>query len=494
MVDFSKALKVESVELKEELLWEDCRGFLEDLWIEIKRELKKNGEVRWDFYRFLERVKQETEQRKWDLRKFKNEKGEPILNLFKRIIREIAKESDLPLSNDALSRLLNYIRNQYSTAGVLTGAVYPVRAFFERSEFNIPDDLGDDRSCFRVGGCNQGSAIWLEKEDEKYNRAKFVVFYYKSGNKEGVGRCWVYTVSPHAIFATNFYSKYFDIKAHWLKYSLVRLLRLLFNLSEKVKFAFNKNINLPIYLNGDGLIIYEKEYYSSSDEVFELSRGIYSECLYCHQEVKLKDLRIFEKELEYEGEDVPGLIVCRWCKEDLENREICEGCGERFHRDDMIYHDNAYWCEECFSERFTECYVCEEYYWRDDMVVDRDGNWLCRDCASEHREYCERCGMFVYTDEGRYYEVLYSFGIAEEFVCDECEKDLREAKCERCEREFHYFLKDYIWKDKVREMVNAGLCYECYKKKQNEVKDEIFRNDRQPHLPFNPIDLIDLVK
>jgi len=49
-------------------------------------------------------------------------------------------------------------------------------------------------------------------------------------------------------------------------------------------------------------------------------------------------------------------------------------------------------------------------------------------------------------------------------------------------------------KDKVREMVNAGLCYECYKKKQSELKNEIFRNEQQPHLPFDPIDLIDLVK
>jgi hypothetical protein len=494
MIDFSKALKVEQVELKEELLWEYPREFLEKVWVEVMYELGEYSDVKWDFNRFLQRVEEEVQSRGVDLRRFRNNKNEPITNLFKRIIREIAKESDLSLSNDTLSKLLNYIRNQYSTAGTLTGAVYPVRAFFERSKFGIPEDLGDDRSCFRPGNCNYGSSLWLEIEDHKYNRAKFILFYYKSGNKEGVGRCWVYTVSSYAIFATNFYSKYFDIRSHWLRYSLIRLIRLLFNLSENVKFVFNKNIDLPIYLNGDGLIIYEKEKYSSSDEVINLSRGIWSECMNCHQEVKLEDLWIFDGKLEHEGKEVSGLIVCRWCREDLEYSEICEWCGERFHRDDMYYHEGTFWCEDCFNERFGRCEVCEEYYRRNDMIVDRAGNWLCEDCAHEHRDYCESCGEYVYPEEGHYYEVLRSYGIEEEFVCDECEKDLKEAKCECCGREYHYFLKDYVGEDRVREMVNAGLCYECYEKKMNELKDEIFKNNQQPHLPFEAIDLILLNK
>ncbi|MCR6624636.1 MAG: hypothetical protein NDF58_08700 [archaeon YNP-LCB-024-027] len=496
MMRFEKALKFETVELKEELLWEYPCAFLEETWREIKHELKKYGEVNWNMDRFLERVGKETESRGWDLRKFRNEKGEPVLNLFKRIIREIAKESDLPLSNDTLSKLLNYIRSQYSTAGVLTGAIFPVRAFFERDEYGIPNyyKTGDDNSCFRVGGCNYGSSLWLCIEDEKFDRAKLVVFHFKSGNKEGWGRCWIYRVSEWAIFATNFYSWGFEIKSQWLKFPLVRVIRSLFDLSENVRFAFGKNIYLPIYLNGDGLIIYEKEHYNSSDEIYELSKKIISECMYCHTEIALENLRILDREEYYEGEEISGLIVCRECQREIEDSEICESCDGRYFRDEMYYHDNAFWCEDCFYERFAMCVVCEEYYRRNDMIVDRAGNWLCEDCAHDHREYCEKCGEYVYPEEGHYYEVLHSYGIAEEFVCYDCEEDLREAKCECCGREYHYFLKDYVWRDKVREMVNAGLCYECYEKKLNALKDEIFKNNQQSHLPFELIDLMLLNK
>jgi hypothetical protein len=487
---FERALRVESVELKEELLWEYPRGFLENLWVEVKHELRKIGEVKWDFYKFLDRVNQEVESRQWDLRKFRNGKNEPITNLFKRIIREIAKESGLPLSNDSLSKLLNYVRNQYSTSGTLTGAVYPVRAFFERSEFGIPEDLGDDRSCFRVGNCNYGSSLWLMIEEEKYGRANFVVFHYKAGNSEGWGRCWVYKVSNEAIFATNFYSKYFEVKAPWLKYSLVRLFRLLFNLSENVKFTFNKNIALPIYLNGDGLVIYEKEKFNSSDEVVEFSYRISSQCMNCHEETRLLDLRILDEEIEFEGESVSGLIVCRECYRFLKNSEYCEGCGERFYRDDLMYHGERYWCQSCFDERFEQCYECEEYYWREDMIVDRDGYWLCQDCAEEHRRYCGHCGEWVYPDEVTDYDVLTPGGIDIMYICDDCESELAESQCEACGRTFHYRLIDYGLNEKVREIVRLGLCYECYKKKLENLVNEIFKNDRQPSLPFDFVDFI----
>jgi len=489
---FEKALKVVSVELQEELLWDYPRGFLEQLWIEIKYELGRAGDVVWNLERFLERVNQEVESRKLDLRKFRNEKNEPITNMFKRIIKEVAKESNIQLSNDALSRLLNYIRNQYSTEGVLTGAVFPVRAFFERDKYGIPNyyKTGDDNSCFRAGGCNYGSSLWLSIEDEKFDRAKLVVFHYKSGNKEGWGRCWVYRVSERAIFATNFYSWGFEIKSQWLKFPLVRVLRMLFDLSENVKFAFGKNICLPIYLNGDGLIIYEKEKYQNSDEVVNLSREIEAECMNCGALVKMKELRRFSGEWEYDGREVEGLVVCDYCHDYLDNLAICEGCGERFYRGDMYYHNDAYWCEECFSERFATCDICEEYYWREDMIVDRDGNWLCPDCANEHRRLCGVCGEYVYPDEVHMYEVLNVWGIEEAYVCNECEEDLREMKCEHCGREFFYSVEDYRRDERIREIVRAGLCYECFKERQRALRREIFDNEKQPSLPFDAIDVV----
>jgi hypothetical protein len=139
---FEKAIRIATVELKEELVWENKMNFLENLWSEIKYELRKSGEVQWTFDQFIERVNQEVESRKIDLRKFRNEKNEPITNMFKKLIREIAKENNIQLSNDSLSRLLNYIRNQYSSEGVLLGQCIPRKHFSRETNMGFLRILG----------------------------------------------------------------------------------------------------------------------------------------------------------------------------------------------------------------------------------------------------------------------------------------------------------------------------------------------------------------
>lgn len=458
---FEKALKTVEVKLEEKLVWESERDFLEQLWIEIRNEL---GDVQWTREKFLDRVNQEVESRKIDLRKFRNEKNEPITNMFKKLIREIAKENNIQLSNDSLSKLINYIRNQYSSEGILSAGMYPAEAFFKRSKYGIPEDLGDDDSCFRPGCCNEGNALWLITEDEKFNRAKLIVFHYKSGNKEGVGRCWVYKVSDWAIFATNFYSSGFDIKAQWLKYPVVRVLRLLFDMSENVRFAY-KNICLPIYLNGNGLIIYEKDQYSSSEEVFELSRKIVSECMYCGKEFTVRELGKYDERVYYSpvGAGVKGIIVCEECRDELDGVAECAWCGERFDRDKMYYHDDRWWCEDCFNERFVPCEYCGEYFCLEDIIVDRYENCLCQNCAAELRRQCVVCGKYDYPEEVHKYKVLTYGYIEEVYVCTECQKDFIKMKCEKCGYEFFYRESDYREDDKIREIVRAGLCPECYR-------------------------------
>ncbi len=490
-MDFRYALKVEQIELQEELLWDSTRAFLEDLWSEIKYHLKLGEvkEVKWNLYRFLERVDEEIQKKNWDLRKFRNSKNEPVTNLFKKIIREIAKESKIEISNDILSRLLNYVRNQYSTEGVLVGVIFPVEAFVKRKEYNLPFDLGDENSCFRQGGSNEGSAIWLQREDEIFDRAKLVVFHYKSksGNKEGIGRCWVYKVSKGAIFATNFYSRGVDIRSRILKYSVVKLLRLLFGLSEDVRFVFDKDIDLPIYLNGDGLIIYEKSKYSESDEVVEWATQIQSQCMICKETTKISELYRYEKEMLYDGREVSGLIMCKECLSFYEDVEMCAECGNFYHRDELLYYEDCYWCEDCFNERFTQCYICKEYCLKDEMIIDKEGNWLCLDCASNHRIACIVCGKWFRSDEATEYTNPESKTI---YVCKDCEAKLEKMRCENCNKEFYYVLWDYKLNLMLRELVKLALCHECYKKRLKEMWDKTFNNPRQLHLPFDFFDLI----
>lgn len=294
------------------------------------------------------------------------------------------------------------------------------------------------------------------------------MFQYKSGNKEGWGRCWVYKVSDSTIFATNFYSCGFEIKSHSLKYPLVRALRLLFGMSEEVRFAYS-NIDLPIYLNNDGLIIYEKGTYSISDEVIEEAGEIKSECMECGAVVRITDLYRSDVEWYYGDKKVKGLIVCEDCIYKIENSTICAGCEGIYYIDDMYhYSGDEYFCVECFNERFEYCCVCNEFDWRENMIVDRYGNWLCSDCVDEHRRQCDVCGEYVYPEDVRIYEVLTYNYIDDKYVCDKCEKDYRWMKCEKCGYEFYYSEKEYREYDKIREIVRAGICPVCYESENKE--------------------------
>jgi hypothetical protein len=223
--------------------------------------------------------------------------------------------------------------------------------------------------------------------------------------------------------------------------------------------------------------------------VIEDAGKIESQCMICGGVNKLKKLYRIENELYYNDKEVKGLIGCAQCYDHYEHAERCEGCGEYYYRDEMIYHEEAYWCEDCFNERFMECYVCEEYYWRDDMVIDRDGHWLCLDCASEHRKHCEVCGEWVYPDEVAEYEMLTNLEIITVYVCEDCQTEIKEMKCERCSREFYYSIHDYKWSVKLREIIRLGLCDECYKERLEALWNEAFKNEQQPHLPFDVLDM-----
>ena len=312
---FDKALRVVSVNMCETLLCGSIRWFLEQVWGRVRNEL---SHVTWTLPQFIDRVEGEARSRGWNIARFRGPRGESVLNLFKKLLREIAEDSDTQLSNDSLSRILNYIRNQYSTGGTLTAAMYPVRAFLERKEYDIDMiELGDAKSCFRKEGCNYGNFLWLKNEDEKYNRAKLIVFNYQSGSKTGFGRCWMYRLGEGAVFVTNFYSHGVELKASWMRVAVIEVLRVLADLRHDITFS-TESISLPVVLNGDGFILYDVSKYRDSNDVTKLPYQIISQCMLCGKEFPLRDLCRFDEDVSYSGEEVSGLVVCKKCEEFLE--------------------------------------------------------------------------------------------------------------------------------------------------------------------------------
>lgn len=107
--------------------------------------------------------------------------------------------------------------------------------------------------------------------------------------------------------------------------------------------------------------------------------------------------------------------------------EICEICGARIHRDDVIwggcYGDVAY-CEDCC----TWCEECERYF-PNDEVQEIDGRYVCDDCISDGDYYtCYECGELHHIDDmvtgydkyGNEVEYCQDCAYDYTFICDDC--------------------------------------------------------------------------
>jgi hypothetical protein len=487
---FAKALRVEVEVLRSELIV-DVEELIERVWYKVISEI---GEV-IAIDEFRKMIEEELANRNWNIKFFKNEKNEPVTNIFKKLVRQIARERNKQLSNDSLSRVLNEVRKCYGDEGELSAGLYPAEAFFKRDIYNIPEDLGDSNSCFRSGGCNMGSALWLENEWEVYQRAWFVVFHYKSGNKEGVGRCWAYHLSG-AVYITNFYSHKFEIKDDRFKKPIVRLIRRLFDLSENVKFATGKSAPLPIYLNGDGIVIYEPSQWESSAHVLDAIGHLKSKCLWCLEEVEIYELRKYDEPIYYStvGGRVNGLIVCRNCSYQLDDMVYCHDCGEVIHPSDAHYIEGVgYICDRCFDENWFYCDECEEPHHRDYSIVTPDGRWLCENCASKIGAICGICGQYYYFDDEecniQEYTINRGHWLSGVHICSRCaEKYLYSYQCHQCGRELHYTVMDFRNSERVRDMVRLEECLDCYCKRRRDAFDEAFENREHPSLFTYSID------
>jgi len=488
---FAKALRVEVEELRAELMLGTVRELTDAVWDKLHKEtqiLITPGE-------FYELIAKEAEERQWDLKFYRNKKNEPVQNLFKKVIKQICKSHSISLSNDALSRILNEVRRHYGEEAILSAGLYPAEAFRERSKYDIPSDLGDTNSCFRYGGCNEGNALWLIEEDKKYDRAKLVVFHYQSGSRVGYGRCWVYSI-PGAIYATNFYSLKFEIKDDRFSKPIVRLIRRLFDLSENVKFATGKSAPLPIYLNGDGIVIYEPSQWESSAHVLDAMGQLKSKCLWCFEEVEIYELRKYDEPIYYStvGERVNGLIVCRNCSYQLDDMVYCHDCGEVIHPSDAHYIEGVgYICDRCFDENWFYCDECEEPHHRDYSIVTPDGRWLCENCASKIGAICEICGQYYYFDDEecniQEYTINRGHWLSDVHICSRCaEKYLYSYQCHQCGRELHYTVMDFRNSERVRDMVRLEECLDCYCKRRRDAFDEAFENREHPSLFTYSID------
>jgi len=96
-----------------------------------------------------------------------------------------------------------------------------------------------------------------------------------------------------------------------------------------------------------------------------------------------------------------GHCLCENCTESY--TEKCKCCGMREYSDNMHYYENdGYYCWECYSENFINCFKCGERFKREDFIV----NNICVNCFKY--EKCEHCeveikdiNQHVYIENGK---------------------------------------------------------------------------------------------
>lgn len=118
-----------------------------------------------------------------------------------------------------------------------------------------------------------------------------------------------------------------------------------------------------------------------------------------------------------------GEILCDRCF--YEYYTICDHCGETINRDDAVNCDDSWYCEDCAERKgYHKCEDCGE--WHDDSIyIDGEG-YYCEECFSNNFTYCDICETDHRNNEVNNIEVDGDW----KNVCDDCKDNL--FRCDEC--------------------------------------------------------------
>lgn len=127
---------------------------------------------------------------------------------------------------------------------------------------------------------------------------------------------------------------------------------------------------------------YKKPYYATRDMWWYESRkpkfilGNEVNCLCCGEQ-KIVDTEV---------------MVCRDCAEELgifddDSSCVCECCGARVYEDEYNYVQGEIICDNCFGSQCFTCASCDEYYFKEDRVYDRENDeYICIHCYNARKD------------------------------------------------------------------------------------------------------------
>ena len=108
---------------------------------------------------------------------------------------------------------------------------------------------------------------------------------------------------------------------------------------------------------------------------------------------------------------------------------ICEHCGKEVEeskiREAFIRNIPKNVCEDCIEEFFEQCADCGEYFLKEDLHKNNDGELICDACIEDNYAYCGECGCLERIDNMRWAED------DQNYICESCFNDYFE-QCDDC--------------------------------------------------------------
>ncbi len=190
-------------------------------------------------------------------------------------------------------------------------------------------------------------------------------------------------------------------------------------------------------------------------------------------------------ECGYEHDTSENINCCR------ANERYCEGCGCVMDEDDSYYVDGEYYCRDCVHY----CSCCHEYHRDEEHYIDSEDAYVCDNCFDEYYTDCEECGngvdrtetYRVFNDDHGWHDSVCEYCLERYYEeCSDCEEYHRRshmveieddvwvcpdcfaryAKCSECGK---YHLKD----DMTKTSKNNYICAECVEEEEEEVEDAV---------------------
>lgn len=161
----------------------------------------------------------------------------------------------------------------------------------------------------------------------------------------------------------------------------------------------------------------------------------------------------------YVGDDNPPCPICsKGAVNDREeltcqpciNRCHCNGCGSRVSLENALSAEGSNWCEECYNNRFMNCYHCDTLVRRNDTYRIEDGDRVCLSCARDHYSECRHCSDYV--------EACSENMINGSYVCSDCTSEYY-TDCNECGATTR------------NRNLEDGLCPYCYEERCEEEEE-----------------------